>query len=79
MRQKFEAVPREYKESLLSPSDTQWRYNKYLTNLVFSVRTASYTSSFFPFDLWPKRFALGPEIEEEKTQSVTNGSALELG
>ena len=24
------------------------RYNKYLTNLIFSVRTVSYGSSFFP-------------------------------
>ena len=27
---------------------THQRYNKYLTNLVFSVRTVSYGSSFFP-------------------------------
>ena len=27
------------------------RYNKYLTNLVFSVRTVSYGSSFFRSDL----------------------------
>ena len=27
------------------------RYNKYLTNLVFSVRAVSYGSSFFPLDL----------------------------
>ena len=26
----------------------------YLTNLVFSVRTLSYGSSFFPVDLWPE-------------------------
>ena len=47
MRQKFEAVPREW-ESFLSTSDTHQRYNKYLTNLVFSVRTVSYGSSFLP-------------------------------
>ena len=47
VRQKFEAVPPEW-ESFLSPSDTHSRYNKYLTNLVFSVRTVSYGSSFFP-------------------------------
>ena len=34
---------------------TQQRYN-----LVFSVRTLSYGSSFFPYDLWPTRFAIGP-------------------
>ena len=34
--------------------------NKDLTNLVFSVRTVNYGSSFFPYDLWPARFALGP-------------------
>ena len=44
--QKFEAVPHEWK-SLLNPSDTQQRYSKYLTNLVFSVRTVSYGASFF--------------------------------
>ena len=31
-----------------------------LTNRVFSVRTVSYGSSFFPVDLWPAYFALGP-------------------
>ena len=36
------------------------RYNKYLINLVFSVRTVKYGSSFFPIDLWPARFSLGP-------------------
>ena len=36
------------------------RYYKYLTNLVFSVRTVNYGPLFFPFDLWPARFALGP-------------------
>ena len=45
--QKFEAVPHEWK-SFPSPSDTEYRYNKYLTNLVFSVRTVSYGFSFLP-------------------------------
>ena len=49
---KFEAVAREYK-SFPNTSDAQKRYNKYLTYLVFSVRTVSYGSSFFPFDLCP--------------------------
>ena len=35
-------------KSIPNSSDTQQRYNKYLTNLVFSVRTVSYGSSFFP-------------------------------
>ena len=49
VRQKFEAFPgpREYK-SFLNLSGTQLKYNKYLTNLIFSVRTVSYGSSFFP-------------------------------
>ena len=38
--------------------------SKYLTNLVFSVRTVSYESSFFPV---------------EKTRSVTYSTDLELG
>ena len=38
--QKLEAVPHEWK-SFPNPSHTQKRYNKYLTNLVFSVRTVS--------------------------------------
>ena len=42
--QKFEAVPHEWK-SFPNPSDTQQRYNKHITNLVFSVRTVSYESS----------------------------------
>ena len=46
------------------------RYNKYLTNLVFSVRTVSYGSSFFPFDL---------SIDGEETRSATYSTALELG
>ena len=37
------------------------RYNKYLTNLVFAVRTVSYRSSFFPVDFWPAHFVLGPK------------------
>ena len=45
--QKFKAVPHEW-QSFPNPSDTQQRYNKHLTNLVFSVRTISYGSSFFP-------------------------------
>ena len=44
--QKFEAVPHEWK-SLPNPSDKQHRYNKYPTNLVFTVFTVSYGSSFF--------------------------------
>ena len=44
--QKFEAVPHEWK-SLPNPSDKQQRYNKYPTNLVFTVFTVSYGSSFF--------------------------------
>ena len=42
------------------------RYNKYLTNLVFSIRTVSYGSSFFPVDLWPARFVLGPQANGKK-------------
>ena len=44
--QKFEAVSHEWK-SLPNTLDTQQRYHKYLTNLVFSVHTVSYGSSFF--------------------------------
>ena len=47
VRQKFEAVPRGWK-SFLGRLDTRKRYNKYLTNLVFLVRTVSYGSSFIP-------------------------------
>ena len=57
--QKFEAVPHDWR-SLPNRSDTRQRYNKYLTNLVFSVLTVSYGSSFFPYDLWPTRFPPGP-------------------
>ena len=32
----------------------------YLLLNEFEGRTVSYGTSFFPFDLWPKRFALGP-------------------
>ena len=33
-----------------------------LTNLVFSVRTKSYGSSFFPDGLWPKRKSTGKKL-----------------
>ena len=69
VRQKFEAVPREYIRIVPEPLRHTLEIYKYLTNLVFSVHTVSYGSSFFPFDL----------IEEEKTRSVTYGMALELG
>ena len=45
--QKIEAVPHTWK-SFLNPSDTQQRWNKYLTKPVFSVHTVSYGSSFCP-------------------------------
>ena len=40
-----------------NPSDTQQRCNKHLTNFVFSVRTVSNRSSFFPlrFMAWALR------------------------
>ena len=55
--QKFEAVPRESK-SFPNPLETQQRYNKYLTNLVFSVCTASYGSSLFPLQLMRVYYSL---------------------
>ncbi len=54
------------------------RYNKYLINLVFSVRTAKYGSSFFPVDLWPKRFRAWAINRREKTRSVFYSKDLEL-
>ena len=42
------------------PPNRKTPYNKHLINLVFSVRTVNYGSSFFSIDLWPARFALGP-------------------
>ena len=39
---------------------------EYLTNLVFSVCTVSYGSSFFPINLWPARLVLGPQINRKK-------------
>ena len=45
--QKFEAIPHEW-QSFPNPSDTQQRYNKYLTNLIFLVCTVTYRSLFFP-------------------------------
>ena len=68
-----------WREIVPNSSDTQQGYNKYLTNLVFLVRTVSYGSSFSPYDLWPACFALGPEIEGQKTRSVTYGTDLKLG
>ena len=41
VRQKFESMPREQK-SFLNSLDNQQRCNKYLTNLVYFVRTVSY-------------------------------------
>ena len=48
--------------------------SKYLTNLIFSVRTVSNGSSFFPVDLWPASIN-----QWEKTSSVTYSTDLELG
>ena len=59
MRQKFEAFLRKYK-LFPNPADTQNRDNKiYLTNLIL-VHAVNYESSFFPLDLLPARFTLGP-------------------
>ena len=44
----------------IAKSYIQQKDNNYLTNLIFSVRTVSYGSSFYLFDLSPARFALGP-------------------
>ena len=33
--------------------------NKYLLQTEFEVRTVSYGPRFFPYDIWPKREALG--------------------
>ena len=56
----FTVRPANFERFFSRAPDYPQRYNKYLTNLVFSVRTVSYGSSFFPVDLWPARFALGP-------------------
>ena len=79
--QKFEVVTHEWK-SFPNPSDTQQRYNKYLTNLIFSVRTVSYGSSvFFPMIYGPcalhlshksKGKKLGPQLTVWTSNSVTN-------
>ena len=74
----FEAVPHEWK-SFPNPSDTQQRYNKYLTNLVFLVRTVSYKSLFFP--MWFMARALcawAINKRGKKTWSVTYSTDLEL-
>ena len=47
VRKKFEAISHQ-KKLFPNPSDTQWRYDKYLTNLVLSVRTVTYQSAFSP-------------------------------
>ena len=41
-------VERTNHEATAPPTRRTLGYNRYLTNLVFSVRTASYGSSFFP-------------------------------
>ena len=77
--QKFEAVPHEWK-SFPNPSDTQYRYNKYLTNLVFLVRTLNYVSCFFfPTNYGSRASRLGHKSKGRKTRSVTYGTELELG
>ena len=48
------------------PNNLKNIYNKYLTSHVFLVRTVNYGSSFFPVDLWPTHFAIGPKINVEK-------------
>ena len=55
-------------------------HNKYLTNLVFSVRTVSYGSSFFSSTIYgPRASRLSHKSMGEKTRSVTYGTDLELG
>ena len=54
----------------------QWLlyHNKYLTKLVFSVRIVNYGPLFFPFYLWPARFALG-----HKSNGKNAGRNLQYG
>ena len=44
---------------------------KYLLLTEFGCRAVSYGPSFFPFDLWPAGFALGPKIEGKKRTEKT--------
>ena len=60
------------------PSGTQKRYNKYLTNLVFSVRTVSYRSSFFSVPFMARALRAWATNEQKKTRSVTYSTDLEL-
>ena len=51
---------------------TQQRYNEYLTNLVFSVRTLSYGSSFFPQRFYMARALRAWAINRRGKNSVRN-------
>ena len=55
------------------------RYNRYLTNLVFSPRTVSYESSFFPLGFMARAFRAWAINVRGKIRSVTYSTDLELG
>ena len=51
----FTVRPAKFEGFLSRTPDQPQRYNKYLTNLAFSVRAVSDGPRFFPVDLWPMR------------------------
>ena len=57
----------------------QTRLVRGITNLVFSVRTVSYGSSFFPLRFMALPLSAWAINRGEKTRSVTYGTAPELG
>ena len=56
------------------------RYNKYLTNLIFSVHTVSYGSFFFSAQIYGLRASrLGHKSKRKKLGLITDSMDLELG
>ena len=64
-------------------SRTLQTHNRDIINILLTSSSQSvlYVTDprFFPYDLWPARLMLGPQIKGEKTWSVTYGTDLELG
>ena len=68
-----------FENVILRAPDLLQRYNRYLTNLVFSVRTVSYGSSFFSRQFMARALRAWAISKQEKTQSVTYSTDLKLG
>lgn len=61
------------------PSILNQRYDKYLINLVFWVRTISYGTSIFPFGFMPGEPSAWAKVRAEETIAITYSTDIKLG